>query len=171
MAKQTEKTVHELLARGRSALGLSNREFGPLLGSSLRTAERWSTRRATPLPMDLERLARHVYAVDPALAAEIAAAAGATLESLGLEVRAPEPAPPTPPSPPPTPPAQLAELVVCAAAEALDVSPRVVRPALRTAFARARELGLDVETLEAALAPQVSTSPAPRTKQASKPKR
>ncbi|MDP9001553.1 MAG: hypothetical protein M3O46_15745, partial [Myxococcota bacterium] len=39
----------------------------------------------------------------------------------------------------------LIDAVVCAAAEALDVSPRAVRPALLAAFARASELGLTLE--------------------------
>ena len=46
----------------------------------------------------------------------------------------------------------LADAVVCAAAEALDTSPRLVRPALLAALRCAREAGLTVATLEAALA-------------------
>jgi hypothetical protein len=40
---------------------------------------------------------------------------------------------------------------VCAAAEAIDVMPRTIRPALLAAFRRARRLGLDVATVEKAL--------------------
>jgi MoxR-like ATPase len=45
------------------------------------------------------------------------------------------------------------DAIVCAAAEALDASPRAVRGALLAAFACAREAGLPVETVEKALAP------------------
>ena len=45
--------------------------------------------------------------------------------------------------------------VLCATAELLNLSPGVVRPALLTAVRRMRELGLDIETVEGALAPKV----------------
>jgi hypothetical protein len=54
----------------------------------------------------------------------------------------------------------LVEVVVCAAAEALDVSPRVVRPALLAAFKSARAVGLDLETMEKALTPRSPPAPA-----------
>jgi hypothetical protein len=47
----------------------------------------------------------------------------------------------------------LADAVVCAAAEALDVSPRVIRSVLHTAFVRASETGLSVDAIANALAP------------------
>ena len=50
--------------------------------------------------------------------------------------------------------------VVCAAAEAIDVTPRVVRPALLAAVTRARQLGLTLETLDEALR---ATATAPGT--------
>jgi hypothetical protein len=40
---------------------------------------------------------------------------------------------------------------VCAAAEAINVPPRDVRPALLAAFARARRLGIAIATVETAL--------------------
>jgi hypothetical protein len=98
-----------------------------------------------------------VHPHDPALAARIVAARGATLEDAGI-VAAKPPAPaPAPPSP--APPPYLVEVVVCAAAEALDVSPRVVRPALLAAFKSAHAVGLDVEAVEKALTPQSAPAP------------
>ena len=57
----------------------------------------------------------------------------------------------------------MVDVVVCAAAEALDVSPRAVRPALLAAFQRAREAGLTLEQVEKALSPEVK-DPAPRSR-------
>ena len=45
------------------------------------------------------------------------------------------------------------DAMLCAAAEASDASPKALRPVLHVAFKRARELGLSVEDVEAALAP------------------
>ena len=61
-------------------------------------------------------------------------------------------APPAPAPPPPTLPAEdVVDAVVCAAADAIHVTPRDVRPALLAAFARARRLRLSVEVVEQAL--------------------
>ena len=155
MAKRSND-LHELLALSQQALGLPHREFGPLLGSSQRTAERWAAKRSTPTPQQLAQLTRHVHARDPALAAELAAALGGSLESLGIATPAPAPVPSS------VPPTRLVDVVVCAAAEAMDASPRAMRAALHAAFASARSLGLDLATLEDALAPR-DPAPASRT--------
>ena len=115
-----------------------------LVGSSLRTVQRWSAGHGAPYSGDIAKLAAAVHPRDPELARRLAAAAGQTLESLGIVV------------PPPPPPVQVApersplmpllvEAVVAAAAEALDVSPRVARPAVLAAIERAKaaELSLD----------------------------
>jgi hypothetical protein len=148
--------LHGLLARSQVALGLPHREFGPLLGSSLRTAERWAAQRSTPTPTQLAQLTRHVHARDPALAAELAAALGGSLESLGIV------APAAATIAAAAPAARLVDIVVCAAAEAIDASPRAMRLALHAALASARSLGLDLATLEDALAPRTPPA-APRT--------
>jgi hypothetical protein len=159
--------LHHLVAKSQRALGMPHREFGPLLGSSLRTAERWASKRSTPSSDQLALLVRHVHAHDPALASELAEALGQTLESLGIVLPTPEvPVAPTPKAP--TPPERLVDIVVCAAADALDVPPRTMRLALHAAFASARSLELDVATVEEALAPPaVKSQPAfraPRTR-------
>jgi hypothetical protein len=46
MAKTAYNELQALVGKSQQALGLPHREFGPLLGSSLRTAERRAGRRA-----------------------------------------------------------------------------------------------------------------------------
>lgn len=142
--------INSLRVRSQLALGLTHRDFGKLLGVSGRTSERWSAHRSGPSREQLLLLVRHVHPVDPGLAAELATALGETLASLGIE------------KPPPGPRMYLApqvvDIVVCAAAEAIDVSPRIARTALHAAFKHALALGLDVAAVEAALAPR---EPAP----------
>ncbi len=48
-------------------------------------------------------------------------------------------------------PAHMIDAIVCSAADAANLLPRAVRPALRAAFARARELGISVEAAERGL--------------------
>ncbi len=76
-----------------------------------------------------------------------------TLESLGLAPPlAAQAAPPAPPLPPPPPlPDAVVDSVVCAAAEAMQMMPRDVRPGLLAAFAKAREIGLPVDRVERVL--------------------
>ena len=107
---------------------------------------------------DLQNMARLVHGADAALAAEIAAAAGTTLAALGV---LPPPAPPPPlpaPLPPAGPPDRVVDAVVCAAAEAMQVMPQSVRPAVLAAFACARELGLTVEGVERVLRSRLPSS-------------
>jgi transcriptional regulator with XRE-family HTH domain len=162
MAKKPERSVSHLLSDARRALNMVQREFGSALGASHRTATRWDAGKSVPAEHHLRTLTELLYPVDRALAAEAAAHVGETLESLGLE------APPAPPAPPIAPPkarpadGDLADIVVCAAAEATDVSPRAVRSVLYVAFRRACQLGLTVEAMERALAPP-DTANAPST--------
>ena len=157
MPRRDEITLYSLMFQGQRTLGLMNPALATLLGCSTRTIERWAANQSMPSPDQLEVLARHVHAIDPALAAKMASFLGQSLETLGIVERkpapAPPPAPPPAPLPPAPPPAQLVENVVCAAAEAMDVSPRTIRPALYAAFARASELGVDAETVKRVLAP------------------
>jgi transcriptional regulator with XRE-family HTH domain len=143
-------SVVPLLMEARRALGgISQGELGVLLGASRRTGQRWEGSGATPSTQQLHDLARRVYSKDAKLAADIAAEAGSSLEALGI-VPAALPAPP--PAATPAPPAEdVVDAVVCAAADAIDVLPRAVRPALLAAFTRARRLGLSVEAVESAL--------------------
>jgi transcriptional regulator with XRE-family HTH domain len=165
----------QLLVEGRRALGMSQRQFGPALGWSHRTATRWDAGYSPPSEDALRKLAGLLLPVDRALAEQAAAHIGETLESLGLVAPTPPAPPPAPPAPPPAPPAapvastaDLVDVVVCAAAEATDASPRAIRSLLYVAFRRARQIGLTVEQVEGALAPPPSPpldpKPTPRTR-------
>jgi transcriptional regulator with XRE-family HTH domain len=148
MATKPQLPLQHVLSLARARLGMSQREFGPALLLSHRTASRWDTGRAVPDAGTLRHLATLLVPVDLALAQEVAAHANETLEELGLVAPAP---PPQAPRPPVTA-HDLVDAVLCAGAEASDASPRALRPVLHAAFRRARELGLTVDEVEAALA-------------------
>jgi hypothetical protein len=153
MSRKPQLSKGHMLILARQALGMSQRQFGPALGVSHRTASRWDSGGSSPSDATLRDLAALLFPVNPDLAAEAAAHAHETLEDLGLVA----PAPPTPPVPtvvrPPVTPQDLVDAVVCAGAEASDASPRALRPVLYVAFKRARELGLSVDEVEKVLAP------------------
>jgi len=140
-----------LLREVTRTLNLDQKELAQLLGTSLRTVQRIYATAAWIDRQQYVTLARAVYAKNPKLAAELAARAQTTPQELGIAPpppsrKAPEPAPaPSPPSP------RAADSVLCAAADVMNLPPRSVRPALTAAFVRARELGLSVETVAAAL--------------------
>jgi transcriptional regulator with XRE-family HTH domain len=149
------RNITPLLFRARQSVGMSQAAFGDSLGVSKRTVSRWETGGATLSPFQACQLARMVYPKDTALAAEVAAAASESLESLGLVVRAP--APLNPPPSPVLPPRLVVDAVVCVAADALGAAPSTVRAALYAAFKRASELRLSVDEVEKALAPLAPT--------------
>jgi hypothetical protein len=161
MTMATYFDVRDYLIRSELALAVGHAGLAALLRVSQRTVERWSGGARAPSATQLADLARCVHSKDAALAAEIASAAGQTLASLGITTA------PRQPSASNLAPARLGDLVVCAAAEQLSLSPSLVRPALRLAFARARELGLDVAAVEAALTPSSEPSTAPAKRPAS----
>jgi hypothetical protein len=169
MAPPSGESVTTLLILAMQALGESQEGVGRVLGVSRRTVSRWVGHGASLDGAQCATLARAVHPRDPALAARIVAARGATLEDAGI-APPPRPAPLPAVAPPPTPPAHLVEVVVCAAAEALDVSPRVVRPALLAALKSARAVGLDVEAMEKALTPQSAPAPGRANARTSKDK-
>jgi hypothetical protein len=156
----------QLLMKVKHALGLSARDLGKVIGVSRRTMTRRWVPSLTLNRDELLELSRAVFPADRDLAAQAATAASTTLEELGLVPR-PEPLPsePSPPTPPPAPVApppepkplppdpRLVDSVVCVAADLLSVPPQAVRSVLYAAFRRAREVGLDVAMVEAALAP------------------
>jgi hypothetical protein len=142
----------------RRTLILSQNDLARKLGVSRRTGQRWSA-GSGPVGTDLQNMARLVYPADAALAAEIAAAGGTTLEALGVLPPPPPPPPALPPPVPVAPPDRVVDAVVCAAAEAMQVMPQSVRPAVLAAFACARELGLTVEGVERVLRASGHTKP------------
>jgi hypothetical protein len=135
-----------LLLDAQHALGGNQAKLGESVGVSRRTVQRWMAARAVPTSATYHALARVVLPADREIARRLATAGGTTLAALGLEVLTP----PLPP-PPQASPRHLADSLVCAAAEALDVPPAAIRPALLVAFARAREMGLSIADAEAAL--------------------
>jgi hypothetical protein len=172
------RPIGVLLFDAQRALKLNQEGLGKLLGGvSRRTVWRYQGGRSSPQPHHFHALARHVFPTDKALAEQLAAVGGATLETLGLVVPAPAPAKvapsaPLPPAPTPIDPMRsrlLVDAVVCAAAEALDVSPRSVRGALYAAFARAKETGLSIDAIEASLAPPAAAAAKPDGKSKTAP--
>jgi hypothetical protein len=154
-----------LLVLSRETLSLNQLGLAKVLGSSLRTVQRYEARRAHPQVSELHRLADAVRPHDADLASQI-------------DVWAPRPAPPAPPVtasapagiaaapvlpapvlpaapplPPPVPPGVLVDSVVCAAAEAMSLSPQAVRGSVLAAFARARDAGLTMDVVVEVLAP------------------
>jgi transcriptional regulator with XRE-family HTH domain len=144
-----QATTENLLARIQTSLHMSQRELGEIMGCSRRTVIRYMSGGATLLPGTWEKLARVCHPGDRDLAAELATRAGHTLLSLGLEKPPAPPAAPPPPAPAPVRPApssrHLVDSVVCAAAEAMQTPPHVMRPALIAAFQRAAALGMTME--------------------------
>jgi len=136
---------------------MTTKDLAEALGYSERTGQRWFSKESSPVARTMIDLARLVHPVNEPLAAEIAASAGKTLESLGLVRPAPppEPAPPAPPPPPPPLPAEaLVDSVVCAAARAANVPPDAQIGPVLAAFQRARALRMSVEEVVDALTPK-----------------
>jgi DNA-binding XRE family transcriptional regulator len=141
-----------LFVRVRTALHLSQQKLGNLLGYSRRTIIRAEQRGKIVLPQTWETLARACHPRDRALAAELAAAAGHTLVSLGLEAPPAASAPPAAPRPAPSS-RHMVDSIVCAAAEAMQTPPHAMRPALTAAFERAIALGMSAEEVLKGMAP------------------
>jgi hypothetical protein len=148
--------VAELLQRVQGALGISQRKIGDLLGVSRRSIIRWQRGGATLSPTKWETLARACYPRDRDIAVQCAAYASQTLQSLGLEQPVP-PASAAAPAPSPRPPPSarhLADSVVCAAAEAMQLTPQAMRPGVFAAFERAAALGMTATEVLGAMQPE-----------------
>jgi transcriptional regulator with XRE-family HTH domain len=131
---------------------MTQRQFGRALGWSMRTASRWDTGRSTPSVATLAKLATLLAPIDRALAEEAASRAGVPLSELAQDERQAGEGH-APAATKAVTRAEAVDLVVFAAAEAADASPRTQRRAVYVAAKRARELGLTLEALEEALAP------------------
>jgi hypothetical protein len=143
-----------LFEKSRQALGTTQAKLGESLGLSRRTAQRWASRGGLLLEGRMLDLIRRVYPRDPELAAVLASTLGSTLEGLGIVSPPPPPLPPPEAAPPPPPPLPtgVVDAVVCAAAEAMELTPRAVRRGLHAAFARAQEIGLTLDAVVQVLA-------------------
>ncbi len=149
MSHPDEPSASTLLVFASEELGQTQEQMGNLFGVSRRTMSRWMLGGTVLTEDQILTLARAVYPKNSALAGQIAAHGRTTLERLGI-VQSPRPV--EPPAPPPPPP-RLVDVVVCAAADALDASPRTVRPAVIAAFEAALEVGLNVEAVVRGLGP------------------
>jgi transcriptional regulator with XRE-family HTH domain len=153
LIRQDPAQVGSLLLRTGITLGMHHRELASVLGVSRRTVSRWASEGTFLSREHIVVLANLAHARDPSLAAEIAALAHETLVTLGLESPAAvERQTPTAST------ARLVDAVVCAAAEAMNASPRAARLALAAALRATREMGLSLETVEAILTTSIAPS-------------
>ena len=144
MSTHEDQPLRGLLDEAQVALRATRVDMAAYCGVGRTTFIEWIYGRGAPKPAVLTRLAVRVFEVDEGLAAELAARAGATLESLGL-AEAPAPPHDAAPSLEARSPEQLrhlADSVVLAVAELLDRSPSNVRPIVTAAFERADAVGL-----------------------------
>jgi hypothetical protein len=147
----------QTLWRLQKTLHMSQKQLGELMGCSSRTIIRYYAGGGTLLPPTYEKLARACHPHDRAFAAELASRAGKTLVEMGLErPPAPPPPPPVPARPLPTP-RHLVDSIVCVAAEATQMAPQAMRPALMAAFERVVALGMTAEEVLGAMAPAKAT--------------
>jgi hypothetical protein len=159
-----------LIVRSREVLGHNQKGLADRLGSSLRSVQRWEAKRGQPSYATLCELADAVRPLDAALASEIDVWAPRARPPAPPQPPAPAPSvasapvaepPPPPPPPPPLPAPVLVDSVVCAAAEAIALTPQAVRPAILAAFARAIDARLTLDAVVAVLSPP---APAPAAK-------
>ncbi len=144
--------------RYKAALGLNQNQLAQLLGASRRTGQRWTRGQSRPAAHQYQQLATLLIDKDREAAAEAAQLGGTTLEALGLA--GPSKAGPAVPVFAPAP-EDIVDSIVCVAAEAANVGPAVMRPALLLAFTRARKLGLSIEATEKALLAKVQAGAKP----------
>jgi DNA-binding XRE family transcriptional regulator len=143
-----------LLVRAQTALGMTQETLGALLGVSRKTMGRWQAGHGNPTIQQWAQIAARVHAVNPALAATIAAEMGEDLASLGIAASSPQQAPALPAG---THARQavttgdLVDSIVCAAAEAVAATPQYIRPALLAAFDRAASVSLVVDEVRTTL--------------------
>jgi transcriptional regulator with XRE-family HTH domain len=155
VSKQARRRIGAVLAEARVALGMSQRRFGEALGSSQRTAARWDAGQSTPDLVSCRNLVPLLLPEHRDLAIEVAAWANDRVVEYGpggpIEIPAAAPSGPTATTRLPL--RETVDLVVLAAVEETGVLPATVRPLLHRALQRARELGLTLDALEAALRP------------------
>jgi len=139
MASPKHRELSVVLLASRMALGESQQGLGKAIRTARKTVGRWERGWSTPGRVTIGQIAALLLPIDPALAEELAAAAGETLASLGIA------RPDARPSP------LLIDAIVCVAADAADMTPKMIRPALLAAFQRAKAAGLDVTAVVAGL--------------------
>jgi len=151
----------QMFHRVQKVLHLNQKELAEVLGLSPRTISRYYDHGGVLLPSSYVKLATRCHPHDREMAVYLATLAGHTLETLGLEQPPAPPPPVEPPAPAPALPAasHMADSVVCAGAEALQMSPHAMRTALVAAFGRAVALGMSAEQVLAAMLPEKKRRP------------
>jgi hypothetical protein len=130
-------------------LKLFQKGVAQLLGVPVRTVQRHPATGGLSQTEHYAKLVRAIHPRNPTLAAQIATAIGKSLPELGIH---PAPTAVSAPLPPPRATQAHAEAVVCAAADAIGVVPRDVRPIVAAIFSCARKLDVDLSSLTALLA-------------------
>ncbi len=144
------------LDRVLDRLQWSQKEVFVRTGISSRTLTRWRLEGKSPSPATLSKLVRAVASVDPEAAgwlakvssvarlhvstatsatttAQSGAAAGASVAGPSVDVHL------------------RVDSIVSVAADVMNLPPSAVRPALRAAFLRARDLGVSIEAIAEAM--------------------
>jgi hypothetical protein len=143
-------TLRKALHRAKSTLGESDAGLGRKVGSGRKTVGRWLAGRSAPSASSIATLARLVQPIDASLALELVRAVNATHDSPALAKYKLSEEPFLPREERQLAP-HLVDAVVCAACDAMEVTPKAVRPALLAAFTRVQALGIDVAALAKAL--------------------
>ena len=154
------ENLTSLFHEGRRALGMTAVDAAALMGASRRTSQRWSAGRSTPGIHGLYALAVAVLPKDAKLAARIHAAA--VEEAASIRMTLPPLTTSEPSAKPTVAERRAVDTVLCAAADAMNLAPRAVRPGLLAALLRAREESLGIDAMIAAL------TAAPEKKKAAK---
>ncbi len=141
----------QIVNDARRKVAFTHREFAELTGVSLRTVQRHAHAGGISGPFQTQKLLAALHPIDPALARELAEAAGLDLAALGLGI---------PPAPVEARP-EHADSVLLAAADAMHLAPEAVRPALAAIFARARELNVNPASLAPHFLPPGQSAEAP----------
>lgn len=126
----------ELLTEIQHALGISQKELGAIMGRDRRTIQRWQVKGTVIFRPDVEKLAAAVRPVRADLADRLLALADASDRLAGKA---------------PPPGAEVIEEIVKAGAVAGGTSAEGMRRGMAAAFARAEELGVEVQVVIAAL--------------------
>jgi len=158
----TPNDVFALITAARRELGASQKDLAEICGLERRSVMKWQLGRGSPMPWNWQAMARAVYPRNASLAAQLAAAGGSTLSSLGLQAPPAAIAVPQVAPPPLLAATHLVDSIVCAAAETMQVSPHTIRPALVAAFQRSLALGLGNDAVLAGLSPIPSTTVPPK---------
>jgi len=153
MAAAKRESRVTLMTELLETLNVSQKELAERLDVSAKTISRWCARNPVLGAGMVTNLCAVANPTAPSLAIKIATTYGYDLAQLGVTSSAAAKLG----SNHPEGERLLADALVCAAADVADVSPRVMRPALAAALARARDLGL---TIDSALA--LLTAPAPK---------